>query len=143
MDTTTLAPLASNLNVSELKSKNLAIMVQFADRYVTLSKEERKLFEAPEAFWKPDGKADLANWMKSILPKDGMSLAELAQDCHKSKCQVLLKVVCSYLAAQTANMSVEEMRKFMNVEADLTPAEEEKIRKENTWSTKKEGKTKN
>lgn len=134
-DTTFLVTIAPALNISEIKKENLITMVKFADRYVQCAKDERKIWDSPETFWTSD--SNLVEWMKATLPSHGDALGSLANDCHRVKCQSLLKLVCSYLAHLTRNMTKEEMRKFMNVNNDFTPEEEETINKENSWTKKK------
>lgn len=50
--------------------------------------------------------------------------------------RVVYDIVCNYIASLIKGKSTEEIRTFFNIENDLTPEEEEKIRQDTEWFVK-------
>ena len=46
----------------------------------------------------------------------------------------LLELSCAKVASQIKNKSVQEIRKYFNIENDFTPEEEAQIAEENRWA---------
>lgn len=49
----------------------------------------------------------------------------------------LLDVTCKTVANMIKGKTPDEIRKTFNIKNDFTPAEEEQVRKENTWCEEK------
>jgi len=72
-------------------------------------------------------------WDQEFLKVDQQVLFELILAANYLDIKVLLDTCCKTVANMIKGKTTEELRKIFNIKNDLTPEEEEQIRKENEW----------
>ncbi|XP_033245012.1 S-phase kinase-associated protein 1-like isoform X1 [Drosophila miranda] len=80
---------------------------------------------------------DIIPWDAEFLKVDLGILFELILAANYLDIKGLLEVSCTPVANMIKGKSPEEIRKTFNIKKDFTPAEEEKVRKENEWCEEK------
>jgi len=76
-------------------------------------------------------------WDVEFVNVDRSTLFQLAQAAHYLDITTLLDLVCQTIAdAIAACETVEEMRELLNIQNDLTPQEEQEMRREVQWGFK-------
>ena len=80
---------------------------------------------------------DIAKWDVDFLKVDQGTLFEIILAANYLDIKDLLEVGCKTVANMMKGKTAEEIRKIFNIENDLTPEEEEQIRKENEWCEEK------
>lgn len=68
-----------------------------------------------------------------VVTMDNRHLFNLSLTANYLGCNDLVNLCCAAMAYSIRGMKVEEMREYFDIENDLTPEEEEMIRKENAW----------
>ena len=68
---------------------------------------------------------------------DQGTLFELILAANYLDIRSLLDVTCKTVANMIKGKTPDEIRKTFNIKNDFTPAEEEQVRKENTWCEEK------
>ena len=80
---------------------------------------------------------NIPTWDQDFLKVDQGTLFEIILAANYLDIKGLLEVTCKTVANMMKGKSAEEIRKLFNIENDLTPEEEEQIRKENAWCEEK------
>ena len=80
---------------------------------------------------------NIPTWDQDFLKVDQGTLFEIILAANYLDIKGLLEVTCKTVANMMKGKSAEEIRKLFNIENDLTPEEEEQIRKENEWCEEK------
>ena len=80
---------------------------------------------------------NIPTWDQNFLKVDQGTLFEIILAANYLDIKGLLEVTCKTVANMMKGKSAEEIRKLFNIENDLTPEEEEQIRKENEWCEEK------
>ena len=76
----------------------------------------------------------ISDFDKQFLSEiDQELLIELIMAANYLNIQDLLNLTCAKVASMIKGKTPEEIRQMFNIENDLTPEEEEKIREENKW----------
>jgi S-phase kinase-associated protein 1 len=79
----------------------------------------------------------ISKWDKKFFDVDRETLFELILAANFLNIKRLLHIGCKTAADQIKGKSAEEVRKLWNIKCDLTPEEEEKLKKENAWTEQK------
>ena len=80
---------------------------------------------------------DIPAWDSDFLKVDQSTLFEIILAANYLDIKGLLELGCKTVANMMKGKSPEEIRKIFNIKNDLTPEEEEEIRKENEWCEEK------
>lgn len=106
------------------------------------SKELSLIFEYCEKFEEQTEVKELSTELKSFMDKHGIwektgtsdfFIYNIILACNYLELEDLLNIGCLIIANKLKGKSVDEMRTFLNITNDLTPEEEEAIKKENAW----------
>ncbi|VDL82742.1 unnamed protein product [Nippostrongylus brasiliensis] len=76
---------------------------------------------------------DIPKWDADFLKVDHSTLFELILAANYLDIKGLLDVTCKTVANMIKGKTPEEIRRVFNIKNDLTPEEEEQIRRENAW----------
>jgi S-phase kinase-associated protein 1 len=82
-------------------------------------------------------RSDISDWNRKFFDVDRETLFELILAANFLSIKPLLDIGCETAANQIKGKSAEEVRKLWNIKSDLTPEEEEKLKKENVWTEEK------
>nr|GLL41323.1 SKP1-like protein 1A [Ipomoea trifida] len=77
---------------------------------------------------------DLKDFDANFIKVDHQTLSDLIIAANFLNVKSLLDLTCQAVANLIEKMTVEEVRKFFNIQNDFTPEEEEEIRRENAWA---------
>nr|GMD72209.1 SKP1-like protein 1A [Ipomoea batatas] len=77
---------------------------------------------------------DLKDFDANFIKVDHQTLSDLIIAANFLNVKSLLDLTCQAVANLIEKMTVEEVRKFFNIQNDFTPEEEEEIRKANAWA---------
>ena len=81
---------------------------------------------------------DIPPWDQEFMRKvDQSTMFEIILAANFLDIKELLEVGCKTVANMIKGKSTEELRNLFGIVNDLTPAEEEKIRTENSWCEEK------
>ena len=80
---------------------------------------------------------DIPQWDADFLKVDQGTLFEIILAANYLDIQPLLEVSCKTVANMIKGKTPEEIRRMFNIVNDLTPEEEEQIRRENEWCEEK------
>ncbi|GBM86826.1 S-phase kinase-associated protein 1 [Araneus ventricosus] len=75
----------------------------------------------------------ISSWDTHFLKVDQATLYELIVAANYLDVKGLLDVACKTVANMVEGKTTKEIRQMFNIKNDLTPAEEEQLRKENEW----------
>ncbi|KAK1362952.1 hypothetical protein POM88_038513 [Heracleum sosnowskyi] len=81
-----------------------------------------------------DAKDDLKKYDEDFVNADLQTLFDLILAANYLNIKSLLDLVYQKVADLLKDKTVEDFRKIFNIENDLTPEEEEALRKENAWA---------
>lgn len=73
-------------------------------------------------------------WHSDYINLEQEELFELIMASNYLDIKPLLELACAKVASMIKNKSVQEIRKFFNIENDFTPEEEQQIMEENKWA---------
>jgi len=73
-------------------------------------------------------------WFADYCNLEQEELFELIMASNYLDIKPLLELACAKVASMIKNKSVQEIRKFFNIENDFTPEEEQQIMEENKWA---------
>ena len=73
-------------------------------------------------------------WYADYINLEQEELFELVMAANYLDIKPLLELSCAKVASQIKNKSVQEIRKYFNIENDFTPEEEAQIQEENRWA---------
>ncbi|KAJ1351558.1 Skp1- protein [Parelaphostrongylus tenuis] len=76
---------------------------------------------------------DIPTWDVEFLKVDQATLFELILAANYLDIEGLLDVTCKTVANMIKGKTPEEIRRTFNIDNDLTPEEEEELRKESAW----------
>ena len=92
----------------------------------------------PPEIEKPLRSTDMASvvdpWFAEFINLEQEVLFELIMASNYLDIKTLLELSCAKVASLIKNKSIEEIRKFFNIENDFTPEEEAQIMEENKWA---------
>ena len=92
----------------------------------------------PPEIEKPLRSTDMASvvdpWYAEYINLEQEVLFELIMASNYLDIKPLLELACAKVASLIKNKSIEEIRKFFNIENDFTPEEEAQIMEENKWA---------
>ena len=92
----------------------------------------------PPEIEKPLKSVEMANivdpWYANYINLEQEVIFELIMASNYLDIKPLLELACAKVASMIKNKSVEEIRKFFNIENDFTPEEEQQIMEENKWA---------
>ena len=98
----------------------------------------RMLDHQPPEIDKPLSHSDMAQvvdaWHAEYIDIPQEELFELVMAANYLDIKPLLELSCAKVASQIKNKSVQEIRKYFNIENDFTPEEEAQIAEENRWA---------
>ncbi|XP_019190347.1 PREDICTED: SKP1-like protein 1A [Ipomoea nil] len=77
---------------------------------------------------------DLKDFDANFIKVDHKTLLDLIMAANFLNVESLLDLTCQGASNLIEKMTVEEVRKFFNIQNDFTPEEEEEIRKESAWA---------
>nr|GLL41321.1 SKP1-like protein 1A [Ipomoea trifida] len=77
---------------------------------------------------------DLKDFDANFIKVDHQTLSDLIIAANFLNIKSLLDLTCQAVANLIEKMTVEEVRKFFNIQNDFTPEEEEEIRMANAWA---------
>ncbi|KAH8354907.1 hypothetical protein KR093_000931, partial [Drosophila rubida] len=80
---------------------------------------------------------DISSWDADFLKVDQGTLFELILAANYLNIQGLLDVTCKTCANMIKGKSLQDIRETFAIANDFSPAEEEKVRKENEWCEEK------
>ena len=80
---------------------------------------------------------DILPWDLDFCKIDQATLFELILAANYMDIKPLLDLTCKTVANMIKGKTPEEIRKTFNIKNDFTPEEEEQVRKENEWVSKK------
>ena len=87
---------------------------------------------------KPLRNTDMATvvdaWYANYINVEQEMLFELIMASNYLDIKPLLELSCAKVASMIKNKSIQEIRKFFNIENDFTPEEEQQIMEENKWA---------
>ena len=93
---------------------------------------------APPEIEKPLKSVDMASvvdaWYADYINLEQEVLFELIMASNYLDIKPLLELSCSKVASLIKNKSIQEIRKFFNIENDFSPEEELQIMEENKWA---------
>ena len=93
--------------------------------------------QAPE-IEKPLKSNDMASvvdpWYADYINLEQEVLFELIMASNYLDIKPLLELSCAKVATLIKNKSIQEIRKFFNIENDFSPEEEQQIMEENKWA---------
>ena len=81
-----------------------------------------------------DMQAVVDQWFADYINLEQEVLFELIMASNYLDIKSLLELACAKVASLIKNKSVQEIRKFFNIENDFTPEEEQQIMEENKWA---------
>lgn len=76
----------------------------------------------------------VGQWHADYINLEQEELFELIMASNYLDIKPLLELACAKVASMIKNKSVQEIRKFFNIENDFTPEEEQQIMEENKWA---------
>jgi S-phase kinase-associated protein 1 len=76
-------------------------------------------------------------WDREYVKRNYANIFDIIQAANYLDIKDLLKLACRRVAKMLQGKTPEEIRIMFNIQNDLTPAEEEQIRKENDWFIEK------
>lgn len=76
---------------------------------------------------------NISEWDAEFCGSDHETLFQLVLAANYLDLKGLLELICKTLANMLKNKTADEIRKTFDLTNDLTPAEEEQIRRENEW----------
>ncbi|VDP17634.1 unnamed protein product [Heligmosomoides polygyrus] len=79
------------------------------------------------------GEGLLSRWDLQFFNEDQATVFELILAANYLGIKSLLDAACKYVAKLLAGKTPEQIRQMFNIKNDLTPEEQQKIRKENAW----------
>jgi S-phase kinase-associated protein 1 len=92
----------------------------------------------PPEIEKPLRSTDMASvvdpWYAEYINLEQEVLFELIMASNYLDIKPLLELACAKVASLIKNKTIEEIRKFFNIENDFTPEEEAQIMEENKWA---------
>ena len=87
---------------------------------------------------KPLRNTDMATvvdaWYANYINVEQEMLFELIMASNYLDIKPLLELSCAKVASMIKNKSIQEIRKFFNIENDFSPEEEQQIMEENKWA---------
>ena len=94
--------------------------------------------QAPE-IEKPLKSVDLASnvddpWYVDYINLEQEDLFELIMASNYLEIRPLLELACANVGSLVKNKSIQEIRKFFNIENDFSPEEEQQIMEDNKWA---------
>jgi S-phase kinase-associated protein 1 len=99
--------------------------------------KDEKVYENNNDDYKERRIDDIPKWDVDFLKVDQSTLFEIILAASYLDINDLLEVGCQTVANMMKGKTPEEIRKIFNIENDLTPEEEDEIRKENEWCEEK------
>ena len=99
--------------------------------------KDDKVYENNNDDYKERRIDDIPKWDVDFLKVDQSTLFEIILAASYLDINDLLEVGCQTVANMMKGKTPEEIRKIFNIENDLTPKEEDEIRKENEWCEEK------
>jgi S-phase kinase-associated protein 1 len=76
-------------------------------------------------------------WDREYVKRNYVNIFDIIQAANYLDIKDLLKLACRRVAKMLQGKTPEEIRIMFSIQNDLTPAEEEQIRKENAWFIEK------
>ncbi|CBI37864.3 unnamed protein product, partial [Vitis vinifera] len=116
-------PMIDNaIPLPNVTSKILAKVIEYCKKHVETPKAEEHAVNDELKAWDADFvKVDQATLFDLILAADYLDIKSLSD------------LTCQTVADMMKGKTAEEIRKTLNIKNDLTPEEEEEIRRENRW----------
>ncbi|WVZ60405.1 hypothetical protein U9M48_010432 [Paspalum notatum var. saurae] len=111
-------------------SNILTKVIEYCNKHIHDAKPAADTFNA-SAFGAGE---DLKNWDSEFVKVDQATLFDLILAANYLDIKGLLDLTCQTVADMMKGKSPEEIREMFNIKNDLTPEEEEEIRKENAWA---------
>ncbi|CAI9094441.1 OLC1v1030185C1 [Oldenlandia corymbosa var. corymbosa] len=108
-------------------SKILAKVIEYCKRHVEAAK-------AAEGAFEKTSDEDLKSFDADFVKVDQGTLFDLILAANYLNIKSLLDLTCQTVAEMIKGKTPEEIRKTFNITNDLTPEEEEEIRRENAWA---------
>jgi len=99
--------------------------------------KDDKVYENNNDDYKERRIDDIPKWDIDFLKVDQGILFEIILAASYLDINDLLEIGCQTVANMMKGKTPEEIRKIFNIENDLTPKEEDEIRKENEWCEEK------
>ncbi|GLJ33192.1 hypothetical protein SUGI_0668550 [Cryptomeria japonica] len=115
----------STLPLHNISSEILAKVIEYCEYHVnaanTISVRDVKMWE-----------------QEFVRDLDQATLCHLILGAQYMEIRNLLYLICQTVAERIKGKSSEEVREIFNIQNDLTPEEEEEIRRENEWAFEEE-----
>ncbi len=121
--------------IPEVEGETLQKIIEWCEYHCQDSLPELEKKHTPRG---NGGKANkLPKWDENFLAvSDRDLLFKLTNAANYLDIPLLLRYAVCTIARKLEHMSTEEMREFLNIQNDFTPAEEASIRVDNAWITR-------
>jgi len=110
-----------------------ASILKMVIKWATHHKDDPPAPEEEEEDKRDKRTDNIEPWDQEFLKVDQQTLFDLILAANYLDIKALLDTCCKTVANMIKGKTPEELRKIFNIKNDLTPEEEEQIRKENEW----------
>eukprot|EP00771_Trimastix_marina_P000025 gnl/Trimastix_PCT/102.p2 GENE.gnl/Trimastix_PCT/102~~gnl/Trimastix_PCT/102.p2 ORF type:complete len:153 (+),score=62.29 gnl/Trimastix_PCT/102:48-506(+) len=111
-----------SINLPNVKGKELQKVIEYATYHFNADKPESGVSDN-----------DKKQWDENFVKVDKETLFNLIMAANYLDVKPLLDLTCQTVANMLKNKTPEEIRAEFNIKNDLTPEEEEEIKRESAW----------
>ncbi|GMT26368.1 hypothetical protein PFISCL1PPCAC_17665, partial [Pristionchus fissidentatus] len=110
--------------LKDIHSSTLKLVLVWCEKHKSDTPAMKKICKIPHE-WK------LPEWDQQFLDVHHCVVVALCKAAHEMQIKLLVDMTCKVIADQIKGKTTEELRAHFNIENDLTPEEEEAIRRDN------------